>query len=199
MKSKFLPLLLVPVALSAVAARAQVTVPSPAPVLTSTMSAPASVNRIIYAPRLPSPTELSNVAAAQGLGIERIDQTDVQITVTYRASNGQVSTVAYQLLPDSSTQNMTTVGQSAPARTVVYSQPAPTVVYTQAAPVVYSRPAPYYYYDDPFYYPWRSNYGYYNPVSVSLGFGYYGGYYGGRGGYYRNGGYNHRGGHGHRR
>ncbi|MDB6168112.1 MAG: hypothetical protein JWM88_976 [Verrucomicrobia bacterium] len=176
MKSKIVLFLFAASGLVAVGAKAQVTVPSPAPVITS--NAPSTANRVIYSPRLPSPTELSNVAGAQGVGIERIDQTDTQITVTYKTANGQLTTVSYQLIPASGPVTAT------------------TTVVSQAPTVVYTRPAPYYYYDDPFFYPW-SGYGYgYSPVSIGLGFGYYG-----RGGYY-GGGYGHGGygrGHGHRR
>jgi hypothetical protein len=172
MKSKLL-LLLAACGLAA-GASAQVTTPSsPAPAVTSEPASSGAPNRIIYSPRLPSPTELSNVAAAQGWSIERIDQTDSQITVIYRYSNGQTSTVSYQLLGSTSTPAATTT---------VVTAPPPTVIYREVSP--------YYYYRDPFYAPW----GYYNPVSISLGFGYYGGrgYYGGHHGFH--GGYR-----GHRR
>jgi hypothetical protein len=175
MKIKILSVFLTAAGLLATGATAQVTTPTRAPVVTS--DAPSTVNRVIYSPRLPSANELSNVAAAQGLSVERIDQTDSQITATYRSSNGQLSTVSYQLLPN---------GSDATATTVV-TTPAPNVVYTSPAPRVVYRTAPsYYYYNDPFFYPW-GGYGYYSPVSVSLGFGFGHGYYGGRG--YYHGGY----------
>jgi hypothetical protein len=174
MKIKALSLFLTAAGLLATVASAQVTTPSPAPVVTSNST--SSANRVIYSPRLPSANELSNVAAAQGLTIDRIDQSDSQITATYRSSNGQVSVVSYQLLPNGSDASSTTVVTS----------PAPTVVYSAAPRVVYRTAPSYYYYDEPYFYPWGS-YGYYSPVSVSLGFGYYGhGYYGGRG-YYHGG------------
>ena len=179
MKTKLVPVLLVLSSALALGARAQVAVPTPAPVVdgvnpaVNAMPAPAP-SRVIYSPRLPSPTELSNVAAAQGLGIERIDQTAEQITVVYKKANGQLTTVAYQLLG--------TNAQVAPATTTVVTTPAPTVVYQAREP--------FYYYDEPYYNPWA--YGYYSPVSVNLGFGFYHGFGGYRGGY--RGGF-----HGHRR
>lgn len=84
--------------------------------------------------------------------------------------------------------------------TVVYQQPPPTVVYQQAPPVVV-RSSPTYVYSAPYYssygcYPY---YGWgYPRVSLSFGFGYYGGHWGGyrggycggyRGGFYHGGGY----------
>lgn len=115
-----------------------------------------------------------NVAAAQGLSVERIDQTDSRINVTYRASDGTPSVVMYQLLPTAASAVTT------PTTTTVVTTVAPTRV-------VYTRPDPFFYYDEPYYSPW--GYRYYSPVSVNLGFGFGYGY---RGGHYR-GGFHHRG------
>jgi len=169
MKTKLLSVLFLAAGLLAIGARGQT--PAPAvPASTDAVVAPAP-GRIIYSPRLPTPIELTNVATAQGLSVERIDQTASQITATYKSTTGQLSTVAYQLLP--------TAANSAQATTVVATTtPAPTVVYM--------RPTPSYYYYDPFFYPW----GPYGPVSVSLdlGFGFHGGH-GYRGGFYYNRGH----------
>ena len=127
------------------------TVAAPAPTV-----APAAPNQVIYSPRLPSATELTNAAAAQGVSVERIDQTNTQVTITYKYSNGQINTVAYQLLPTATTP-------APQQQTVVQTSPAPTVVYTQPPRVVY--------YEEPVYYP-RYYYPYYPPVSLSFGFGY---------------------------
>jgi hypothetical protein len=168
MKSKFVSLFALAAGLAVVAARAQTVPTTPAPVLDS-VAAPAP-SQVVYAPRLPSAVELTNVAAAQGLSVDRIVQTAGQITVVYRSANGQTNTVAYQLLP--------TAG--APAVTVVAATPPPRVVYVQ--------PAPRYYYD-PFYDPFYNSgyYGspWYGPVSLSLGVGwvFHGG--GGHGGHHR--------------
>ncbi|MDB6126147.1 MAG: hypothetical protein JWM35_43 [Verrucomicrobia bacterium] len=191
MKTKLLSLFLVATGALALGARAQqVTVPTPAPVVDgvnpSVNAQLPAPNRIIYSPRLPSPTELTNVAAAQGLGIERIDQTADQITVTYKKADGQLTTVAYQLL-GSATQG--TTPRAMVGTTTIVTTPAPTVVYEASEPD--------YYYNDPYYYPW----GYYSPVSLSLGFGYYRGFGGYHGGFGYRGGYGYRGGFhgGHRR
>jgi len=64
------------------------------------VTAPATApSQIVYAARLPSPVELSNAAAAQGLTVERIEQTEHPNIGVYKFPNGQTSTVAYQLLP----------------------------------------------------------------------------------------------------
>ncbi len=184
MKTRLTTVLVLTAGLLALGARAQSPTPAPAPA-TEPAAAPS---RIIYAPRLPSPAELSSVASAQGLSIERIDQTAAQIIATYKAANGQLTTVSYQLLPNAATPSVvpaatttTVVATTTPAPTVVYAQPTPTVVYTQPAPAYYP-----YVYADP-YYPW----GFYGPVAVSLGFdfygghGYHGGFYHGHGGHRR--------------
>jgi hypothetical protein len=127
-------------------------------------------NQVVYAQRLPSVTELTNAAAAQGIAVEKIEQTSTQITAIYRYGNGQINAVAYLLLP--------TAGAAAsPVPTP--STPAPAVVYQAEPRVVY--------YDDnydgygPGYYP----YYWYPPVAfrVGLGFNYHYGYRGGFGGY----------------
>ncbi len=201
MRTKLLPAFIIAAGCLALGASAQT--PAPAPVA----EAPASLapSRIIYAPRLPSVPELMNVAAAQGLGVERVDQTANQITVTYK-SGGQLSTVVYNLLPGVATattsapapeaptlaQAPATVQVTAPVQqgtTVISTTPAPVVIYQQPE-TVYYRTAPYYY-SDP-YYPW----GWVAPVALSVGFGYYwGDHYGyhGHGGYHGGG---HNGGHG---
>jgi hypothetical protein len=124
---------------------APVTAPAPAP------------NQIVYTPRLPTAAELTSAASAQGLSVERIEQSANQIVAVYKTSSGQTNTVAYQTLPPAGVATPTT-----PAPNYTVTAPPPTVVYEQPAPRVV------YYDDDPFYYPriW------YPPVSVRLGFGF---------------------------
>jgi hypothetical protein len=178
MKTKLIPAFLLTAGLLALGAQAQTAAPA------ADAAAVPTPSRVIYSPRLPSPGELTNVASAQGISVEKIDQTAAQITVTYKLANGQLNTVAYQLLPSAGSP-----AQSPAATTVaVPASAAPTVVYSQAAPtVVYTQPYPYSYYyaGDPYYYPW----GFYGPlaVGVGLGFGFHGGYYHGGGFYHGHG------------
>jgi len=171
MKTKLFPALFLAAGFLALGASAQTPAPSPVPVA----DAPASLapSRFIYAPRLPTPSELTSVATAQGLGIEKIDQTASQITVTYKSANGQLSVVAYLLLSAAGSSVAT------PVATVVTPTPAPVVVYQGPEPV-------YYRYDPYYYYPWDV----YAPLAIGIGLGiglhdyhsYHGGfYYGGRG------------------
>jgi hypothetical protein len=132
--------------------------PAPQTVAQPTQEAPAP-SQIIYSPRLPSAAELTSVATAQGQTVQQITQTSNQVTAIYRNSNGALTTVAYQLLPTSGTQ----------PTTIAVASPAPTVIYEEAPRTVYYRSY------DPY---WPS---YYPPVSLSLGFGYY---HGGWGGHY---------------
>ena len=180
MKTKLVTLILGAAALAGAAGAADSSSPSgtvsipttPAPAIAATAAAPVAApsptpNQIVYTPRLPSPAELTNAATAQGLSVERLEQTATQILAVYRSSNGQLNTVAYQTLPPSGA----TTSASAPVVAMTSQQSAPTVVYDSAPRVVY--------YDsyDPFYYPRV----YYPPVSLRLGFGF--GYHGGfRGG-----------------
>ncbi|HVS54233.1 MAG TPA: hypothetical protein VHD62_17890 [Opitutaceae bacterium] len=155
--------------------------PSPAPTVVPATPAPAAPiaapaantpapTQVVYAPRLPSATELMNVASAQGLTVERIEQNATQVVATYKNANGQVNVVAYQLLPNAGAATAQPVATASPAPRVVYVEPAPRVVYYDAY--------------DPYYYPryW------YPPVSLSLGFGYShfgGGFHRGFGGFRR--------------
>jgi uncharacterized membrane protein YgcG len=171
---------------------AQTSTPTTPPAATATVASPMPApNTIVYIPQLPTPAELANAAAAQGLSIDKIVQTSAQIIVVYEYANGQTSTVAYRLLPVAGSAPV------APATTTV----APAVAVAPAVTcaevpttVVYS---PYYY--DPGYdstWPW-----WFVPFSF-VGVGYYGGYGHGGGGYGHGGGYGggygHGGGGGHR-
>jgi hypothetical protein len=138
---------------------------TPAPVLAPIYNQSPAPNQIVYTPRLPSVAELSNAAAAQGLTVERIEQSATQIVATYKYSNGQTNIVSYQTLPPASGATATTTTS---ASTVVY-ETSPRVVYYDSY--------------DPFYYPY-----WYSPVSVRLGFGF--GYRGGHG--YHGGGHHWR-------
>lgn len=137
-------------------------------------SAPAASalvpSQTIFLSRLPSPVELTNAASAQGLTIERIEQSNAVVTVVYKYSDGQTKTVAYQMLPVAGTTSPAPVVVAAPTTIV------PSTVYYESAPRVY--------YDD-YYYPYAR--GWYPPVSLNLGLGFYRGGYGFRGG----GGFHH--------
>ena len=108
--------------------------------------------------------------------VDRIVQSDSQVTVVYKLTNGQLVTVVYQPLPPQET-----TGQTASTPPAPYSPP---VTYSPPPPVDY-YPDNYYpdYYYPGYYWP------YYAPVTIGLGFGWgwYGGYYGYRGGAYYGG------------
>jgi len=147
------------------------------------VAAPVSVanptptpNQVIYLPQLPSATALANAAAAQGISVEQINQTNAQITVVYKYNNGQTNTICYQLL-------------SAMAAAPVLAGATTTVAVPAQTTVIYDRPAPAYYYD-PFYDPWP----WFAPITIGLGFGFNGGFY--QGGYYHGGGFHGGGFHG---
>ncbi len=155
------------------------TIPSPSVAPTVSPSTAVTPNQIVYAQRLPSVPDLTSAAAAQGITIDRIEQTSAQITAVYRYANGQINTVAYLLLP---TAGATATLSTAPVLTP--STPAPAVAYNATPRVVY--------YDDYNDY-WSGYYPYYwyPPVAfrVGLGFNYHygfrGGFGGGRGGFRR--------------
>ena len=138
-----------------------------APAAPSASAAAVAPDQIIYAPQLPNVGTLTNAAAAQGLAIKQISQTDREIEVTYQLGTGQTRTISYQLLP---ANGASPSGSVAPSAAVIPApSTAPTVVYAV------TDPYPYYYGYGPYY----SGY-WYPPVSVRLGFG-----WGYRGGHWR--------------
>ena len=174
-------------------------------------------DRIIYLGTLPTPAELTQGAAARGVSVVRMEQTDRRIVAYYQTPGGAITADAYELLttagvpvapavpsvPAVSTVVATpTVPMSGAAAAQVVS-PAPVtnpttiVVPTSPAPpvVYYNYPAPTYYYANPDYYSYPAYYrypswGWYAPIGVSLNFGWHGG--GHYGGGFRYGGGGHR-------
>ncbi len=168
MKTKLIPVLIFAAGLlgTALAAESE-TAASPA--------APAPPpDRTIFAPRLPSPAELTDIAAAQGQSIERIEQTASQVTITTKTSDGRTTTVLYQLL---------STAASAPARVATAPRATVTsvVVQNDDPEVVYVPRYRYYSYDP----VWD----YWPPLALGIGLGwsFHGGY--GHGHY---GGWHHR-------
>lgn len=176
MKTKLVVFCLLSAAFLAGSAWAQIVQPTtPAPAVPAIAPAAALVpNQTIYSPRLPGVNEVTSIAAAQGLTVERIEQTASQVTVVYKYANGQTNTVAYLLLPGTAGASAPGVVQATPPPTVVYYEPAPRVVY-------YDGYGPGYYSSPGYWYP---------PVSIGLGFDFRGGGRGGfHGGGFRNGGF----------
>lgn len=156
-------------------ASAQV-VNSPSPAATPTVNSLPAPNQVIYIPQLPNPGELVNVAAAQGVSVQQINQTSTQVTIVYKYANGQTNTICYQLLSSAGAGSPTGVPAvgapaAAPATTttVVYGTPPSYYPYGYAYPYGYDYPYGY-------AYPW------YGPISLGFSFGYHGGYY--HGGYH---------------
>lgn len=154
--------------------------PAPAVTLAADPTGPLPApNRIIYGQRLPTPDELRNIGAAQGLTLDRIEQTDSQIVAVYRTASGQTTVTSYQIL---SASGGVAPGQTATTVVVPSAPPSTTVIYDTPREVVY--------YDPYYYWPW------YSPirVGVGLGFSYRGGGYYHRGIPYHGGGFYHGGG-----
>ena len=175
MKTKLVAFFVSSTALLVGGARAQTVQPTaPAPVPPAMApSAATVVNQTVYSQRLPSVNELSSAAAAQGLTVERIEQTATQITVVFRSANGQTTTVAYLLLPGAGS-GVATGSPAANAAVVTPTTPPPAVYYVPAPRVVY--------YEDygPAYYGYPYAGYWYPPVSIGLGFGFRsGGFHGG--------------------
>lgn len=119
-------------------------------------------NTVVYVQQLPTPAELTKAAAAQGVTLVQISQTANMISATYKRSDGEVTTVAYEPLSAAG------VDAATPGPTVATATPAPSTT------VVYTTPV---YYDYPYGYPY---WGWYPPVAVGIGFGWgWGGHWGG--------------------
>lgn len=169
---KLLVTLGVAASLAGVAAFAQENPPasSPAPAPAPEIAAPARAraDRIVYSTQLPSVPQLMQMAQAQGTTVVNVEQTDTEVTVTYRLGNNSTRTVSYQLLP-AQTTNATSAEPVTPAVQTPPPAPPPVQVVEVPAPETrvvyryYDRYDPFYY--DPFYWPRRA------PISVNLGFG----------------------------
>lgn len=170
MKTKLLSTLLLGVGLLVPGLQAQ---PAATPTAPVTATAP---DRTVFAPRLPTPAELTDIAAAQGLAIERIEQTATQVTVTTKSADGRLNTVLYQLL-----SSIGTVPAAAPVSVTtpaVVPVATPTTVVVTNEPEVIYVPSRRYYSYDPLWVPWND----FVPFAVGVGLGFtfhdHGGHYG---------------------
>jgi hypothetical protein len=194
--TQLLPAALIASALLSTAAWAQNSVSASVPVPSMAAAQPTEY---VYVPQLPTPNDLVNGAKTQGVTVSKISQMPGQVIAVYTYPNGQVSTVAFQILPageggaaGSAPAGVPQPTSPAPAvvgQAVAYAPPSTTTVIYDAAPV-------YGYYPAGGYYPYGYGYGWYPPVSIGLGFGwgggYRGGYRGGWGGGFHGGGGFHR-------
>lgn len=140
--------------------------PTPAPA--AEIAAPAPADRIVYSTQLPSLPQLMQMAQAQGATVLNVNQTNSEVTVTYRLADNSARTVSYQLLP---TQTTTATSAEPVATSVQTPPPAPPPVQVVEVPAPETRVV-YRYYDryDPFYYDpfyWSRH----APLSVNFGFG----------------------------
>ena len=172
MKTLKLSAILVAAAVSGAALFAQ-TVPS-APSSTAT---PARIDGNVFVAQLPTPAQLMKDAEAEGVTVDRIEQTDARVLATYKYANGSTRTYAYQLLSAAGdvpapTSNIASISNAAPPAAVVYSEPQRVYYYDDSPRYVR-------YYDD----PWD----FWGPVALGVGLGftfsdhghYSGGYHGG--------------------
>ncbi len=158
MKTKLIPVLIFAAGLLGTSLAAE-------PESTASPAAPAPTpDRTIFAPRLPSPAELTDIAAAQGQSIERIELTASQVSVTTKAADGRTTTVLYQLL--------STAG-NAPARVAKAPRATVTSVVVEDEPEVVYVPRYRYYSYDPVWDYWP-------PLALGIGLGwtFHGGSYG---------------------
>jgi len=147
--------------------------------------------QFVYLAQIPSPAELKSRAASQGIAVERIDETQGQTIVVYKYANGTTTTVAYASMPAGDEAAVASAPVPVPAT------PAPTVAAVAPATTVVYAASPGYY--DPYYagypyagYPW----GWYAPVAIGFGWGWWGGWHGGEHGWHGGGHGWHGAGHG---
>ncbi len=104
----------------------------PASALSEANPAAGARDQAIYTPRLPTPTELTNAAAARGATIEKIEEEAAQITVQYRTPTGQTSNVVYHLLPVANPEATPAVASPASPPTMIAETPPATYPYEPA-------------------------------------------------------------------
>ena len=104
--------------------------PAPAadsPAVATPAPARAQLSQMVYARQLPSAAELTTAATAQGFSVERITQTATEVVATYRNTAGQLTVVAYRVMPPNAA-----------------SAPAPAMYETSPRVVYYDYPDYYY-------------------------------------------------------
>ncbi|HVU16271.1 MAG TPA: hypothetical protein VHD32_05080 [Candidatus Didemnitutus sp.] len=187
----FIPATILALGLSASVAWAADAAPAPA------ATEMPSVDHVIYLAHLPAPGELVQGAEAQHAKIDRMDQSNDRIVVTYSYANGRSVTFAYTLLSSIGAQPQMALSAqpaSAPAPVAATVPSTATYVAQQPSTVVYTQPSTVYY---------EPAYSYYDPVwdfwapvaiGVGLGWGWHGGWHSGYHSGWHGGGW-HGGGH----
>lgn len=156
----------------------------------SSTATPARVDGNVFVAQLPTPTQLMRDAEAEGVTVDRIEQTDVRVLATYKYANGTTRTYAYQLLSRAGdvpapSSNIASISNATPPAAVIYSKPQPTYYYSEPQRVYYYESPRYVrYYDD----PWD----FWGPLTLGVGLGFTCGDHGHyHGGYRGHGGWHH--------
>jgi len=170
-------------------ARAQAAAPAaatPSAVAPAAQPGLAGYDTVNHVAKLPTVDDVMR-SVPQGLIVERIEESQAQVVVYYRASSGVTTKVAYVQLPQA---GMASTAPSAPAASVPVPTPAPAVTAAPPATVYYTQPAPVYVYQtysdysDPYYYGYPYPFPYLYPFGgIGLGIR-IGGHFGG-GGFHR--------------
>lgn len=94
-----------------------------APAVGTPAPAAAQLSQIVYARQLPSAAELTIAATAQGFSVERITQTATEVVATYRNSAGQLTAVAYRIMPPNAASAPAPAMYETSSRVVYYDYP----------------------------------------------------------------------------
>ncbi|RXK56776.1 hypothetical protein ESB00_13170 [Oleiharenicola lentus] len=110
-----------------------------------TAAAPATLPEVdhwVYLSELPDPAELTQNAAANGLSVQRLDQTADAVVITYKYPDGVVGTMGYKLLSSVRTSERVVARVQPPSRAVYTSGDTTTVVVKDDPEIIYVEREP---------------------------------------------------------
>ncbi len=100
------------------------------------------VDHWVYLSELPDPAELTQSAAANGLTVQRLDQTADAVVITYKYSDGVVGTMGYKLLSAVRTSDRVVARVQPPSRAVYTQGDTTTVVVKDDPEIIYVEREP---------------------------------------------------------
>lgn len=100
------------------------------------------VDHWVYLSELPNPAELTQNAAANGLTVQRLDQTADAVVITYKYPDGVVGTMGYKLLSAVRTSDRVVARVQPPSRAVYTTGDTTTVVVKDDPEIIYVEREP---------------------------------------------------------
>lgn len=129
------------------------------------------VDHWVYLSELPNPAELTQNAAANGLSVQRLDQTADAVVITYKYPDGVVGTMGYKLLSAVRPSDRVVARVQPPSRAVYTSGDTTTVVVKDDPEIIYVEREP------RTRVVYRERDDFWLPLTIGLGIGYISGHH----------------------